>query len=110
MPLGSAQLPWSGRCAASRLACARRRGGASPNGARLRRGALYPRLATVLARPARLCWQAGHTTQAMTADASWLLTAIKTGSVTGCVADLELAYVSRRLRRAFGFKFPAEIC
>jgi hypothetical protein len=30
MPLGSAQLPWSGRCAASRLACARRRGGASP--------------------------------------------------------------------------------
>ena len=29
MPLGSAQLPWSGRCAASRLACARRRGGAS---------------------------------------------------------------------------------
>jgi len=46
----------------------------------------------------------------MTADASWLLTAIKTGSVTGCVADLELAYVSRRLRRAFGFKFPAEIC
>jgi len=55
MPLGSAQLPWSGRCAASRLACARRRGGASPNGVRLRRGALYPRLATVLARPARLC-------------------------------------------------------
>ena len=30
MPLGSAPLPWSGRCAASRLACARRRGGASP--------------------------------------------------------------------------------
>ena len=30
MPPGSAQLPWSGRCAASRLACARRRGGASP--------------------------------------------------------------------------------
>jgi hypothetical protein len=30
MPLGSAQLPWSGRCAASRLACVRRRGGASP--------------------------------------------------------------------------------
>ena len=30
MPLGSAQLPWSGRCAASRLACAGRRGGASP--------------------------------------------------------------------------------
>ena len=30
MPLGSAQLPWSGRCAASRLACARRRGCASP--------------------------------------------------------------------------------
>jgi len=30
MPLGSAQLSWSGRCAASRLACARRRGGASP--------------------------------------------------------------------------------
>jgi len=63
------------------------------------------------------CWRARRayadrqaTTQAMTADASWLLTAIKTGSVTGCVADLELAYVSRRLRRAFGFKFPAEIC
>ena len=30
MPLGSAQLPWSGRYAASRLACARHRGGASP--------------------------------------------------------------------------------
>jgi hypothetical protein len=59
MPLGSAQLPWSGRCAASRLACARRRRRRIPNGARLRRGALYPRLATVLARPARLCCATG---------------------------------------------------
>ena len=30
-----------------------------PNGARLRRGALYPRLAIVLARPARLCCATG---------------------------------------------------
>jgi len=34
---------------------------AHPNGARLRRGALHPRRATVLARPARLCCATGAT-------------------------------------------------